>query len=89
MLFLSYFNKMNLVKVNATKSIVIFIYTAAAFFIFLYNDLVNFSYGISIALGTLYGGWKASVISVERGEGIIKVFMIISLIIISLKLWFF
>ena len=89
MLFLSYFNKMNLVKVNATKSIVILIYTAAAFLIFLYNDLVNFPYGISIALGTLYGGWKASVISVERGEGIIKVFMIISLIIISVKLWFF
>ena len=89
MLFLSYFNKMNLVKVNATKSIVILIYTAAAFLIFLYNDLVNFPYGISIALGTLYGGWKASVISVERGEGIIKIFMIISLIIISVKLWFF
>ena len=89
MLFLSYFNKMNLVKVNATKSIVILIYTAAAFLIFLYNDLVNFPYGISIALGTLYGGWKASVISVEKGEGIIKVFMIISLIIISVKLWFF
>ena len=88
MLFLSYFNKMNLVKVNATKSIVILIYTAAAFLIFLYNDLVNFPYGISIALGTLYGGWKASVMSVERGEGIIKVFMIISLIIISVKLWF-
>ena len=29
------------------------------------------------------------VIFVERGEGIIKVFMIISLIIISVKLWFF
>jgi len=44
---------------------------------------------MSIALGTLYGGWKASIISVEKGEGIIKVFMIISLIIISVKLWFF
>ena len=32
---------------------------------------------------------KQVLYSVERGEGIIKVFMIISLIIISVKLWFF
>ena len=42
---------MNLIRVNATKSVVILIYTTGALMTFLFNDLVNFGYGFSLGFG--------------------------------------
>jgi len=89
MLFLNLYNKMNLIRVNATKSVVILIYTIGAFLTFLFNDLVNFGYGFALGFGTLFGAWWSSRYSVVRGEGIIKIFLLISVILFSVKLWFF
>ena len=88
MLFLNLYNKMNLVRVNATKSVVVLIYSIGAFLTFLFNDLVNFGYGFSLGFGTLFGAWWSSRYSVIRGEGIIKVFLLISIFLLSVKLWF-
>ena len=88
MLFLNLYNKMNLVRVNATKSVVILIYSIGAFLTFLFNDLVNFSYGFALGFGTLFGAWWSSRYSVNRGEGIIKIFLLISIFLLSVKLWF-
>ena len=88
MLFLNLYNKMNLVRVNATKSVVILIYSIGAFLTFLFNDLVNFGYGFSLGFGTLFGAWWSSRYSVIRGEGIIKIFLLISIFLLSVKLWF-
>lgn len=89
MLFLNIYNKMNLIRVNATKSIVILIYTIGAFMTFLFNDLVNFGYGFALGFGTLFGAWWSSRYSVIRGEGIIKIFLLISVFLLSIRLWFF
>lgn len=88
MLFLNLYNKMNLVRVNATKSVVILIYSIGAFLTFLFNDLVNFGYGFALGFGTLFGAWWSSRYSVIRGEGIIKIFLLISIFLLSVKLWF-
>ena len=89
MLFLHYYNRMNLVRVNATKVVIVLVYTLGAFLTFVFNDLVNYSYGICLALGTMIGGWNASRFAVKKGEKIIKVFLVISVFIISIKLWLF
>ena len=89
MLFLNIYNKMNLIRVNATKSVVILIYTIGAFMTFLFNDLVNFGYGFALGFGTLFGAWWSSRYSVMRGQGIIKIFLLISVLLISVRLWFF
>tara|TARA_B100001564_G_scaffold92407_1_gene75248 strand:+ start:66 stop:830 length:765 start_codon:yes stop_codon:yes gene_type:complete len=88
MLFLNLYNKMNLVRVNATKSVVILIYSIGAFLTFLFNDLVNFGYGFALGFGTLFGAWWSSRYSVIMGEGIIKIFLLISIFLLSVKLWF-
>lgn len=88
MLFLNLYNKMNLVRVNATKSVVILIYSIGAFLTFLFNDLINFGYGFALGFGTLFGAWWSSRYSVIRGEGIIKIFLLISIFLLSVKLWF-
>ena len=89
MLFLHFYNRMNLVRVNATKVVIVLVYTIGAFLTFVFNDLVNYSYGICLAIGTVFGGWNASRFAVKKGEKVIKIFLVISVVIISIKLWFF
>lgn len=89
MLFLHFYNRLNLIKVNATKVVIVLVYTIGAFLTFFFNGLVDLPYGICLGIGTLIGGWNASRFSVEKGEGIIKIFLVISALIIAVKLWFF
>tara|TARA_B100001093_G_scaffold373487_1_gene358464 strand:+ start:122 stop:886 length:765 start_codon:yes stop_codon:yes gene_type:complete len=89
MLFLHFYNRLNLIKVNATKVVIVLVYTIGAFLTFFFNGLVDLPYGMCLGIGTLIGGWNASRFSVEKGEGIIKIFLVISALIIAVKLWFF
>jgi len=89
MLFLHYYNRLNLIRVNATKVVVVLIYTIGAFLTFFFNGLVDLPYGLCLGLGTLIGGWNASRFSVQQGEGVVKFFLVISALIIAVKLWFF
>ena len=89
MLFLHYYNRLNLIRVNATKVVIVLVYTIGAFLTFFFNGLVDLPYGLCLGLGTLIGGWNASRFSVEKGEGVIKIFLVISALIIAVKLWFF
>lgn len=89
MLFLNLFNRMNLVRVNATKVGVAFIYTMGALITFALSGSVNWFYGICLAVGTSIGAWSASRISIAKGEGIIKTIMIVMVLLMSIKLWFF
>ena len=89
MLFLHYYNRLNLIRVNATKVVIVLVYTIGAFLTFFFNGLVDLPYGLCLGLGTLIGGWNASRFSVEKGESVIKIFLVISALIIAVKLWFF
>ena len=89
MLFLHFYNRMNLVRVNATKVVIVLVYTLGAFLTFVFNDLVDYSYGFCLAIGAVIGGWNASRFAVKKGEKVIKIFLVISVFIISFKLWFF
>ena len=80
---------MNLVRVNATKVVIVLVYTLGAFLTFVFNDLVDYSYGFCLAIGTVIGGWNASRYAVSKGEKVIKIFLVISVFIISFKLWFY
>lgn len=89
MLFLNRFNQMNLVKTNATKVAVVFIYSLIALFIFAYNDAVDWKLGILMALGTVFGAWFASRWSVKKGDKVIRYAMLVTILIMAVKLWFF
>ena len=89
MLFLNRLNQMSLVKSNATKVSVVFIYSFFALLIFAYNDSINWKMGLSMATGSVFGAWFASRWSVRRGDNLIRYAVIIITVIISIKLWFF
>lgn len=88
-LFMHYINHMTLVRANATKVVVVFIYMLSALAVFAFNDKVNWKIGLILAIGNGSGAWLASRVSVDRGDGFIKTFLIIMVVIMSVKLWFF
>ena len=76
-LFLHYVNRMNLVRVNATKVSVVLAYTLSALVVFIINDKIDW-------LAGFYSGHRkqepedgfSSRVSVNKGDGFIKTFLI-------------
>ncbi|KPM33611.1 Putative permease [Croceitalea dokdonensis DOKDO 023] len=89
LLFLHFVNNLSLVRANATKVVVVFIYMLSALAVFAYNDKVDWWIGLVLAIGNGTGAWVASRFSVKRGDGFIKSFLIVMVLIMAIKLWFF
>jgi uncharacterized membrane protein YfcA len=89
MLFLNYVNKLDLVRVNATKVTLVLIYTTAALATFIFSGHINLKYGIALAVGNAAGAFFASRYAVKKGEGVIKTVMMVMVVAMSIKLWFF
>jgi len=88
-LFLHFFNHMSLVRANATKVAVVCMYTLSALVVFILNDKVNWVIGFVLAIGNASGAWIASRVSVSKGDGFIKTFLLVVVGIMAIKLWFF
>ena len=89
MIFLNSFNKLTLVKSNATKVSLVSIYTFAAVVYFAINNKIDWKVGFVLAIGMSLGAWISSRWSVDKGDNVIKIFMIVVVSGMSLKLWFF
>jgi len=89
LLVLSSINNFSLVKSNAVKVTVVLIYTVAAVAVFAYNDKINWEIGGVLAIGNAIGGWVASRWSVNKGDQLVRKFLIVMVIIMAIKLWFF
>ena len=89
MIFLNSFNKLTLVKSNATKVSLVSIYTFAAVVYFALNNKIDWKVGFVLAIGMSLGAWISSRWSVNKGDNVIKIFMIAVVSAMSLKLWFF
>lgn len=86
MISLQHILKLNLVYVNFHKVFIVLIYTIPALLIFIITDNINWFYGISLATGNGFGAWWAAKVAVKKGEGVIKGFLIVAIIIMSFKL---
>ena len=89
LLALSSINGFSLVKSNAIKVFVALVYSFAAVAIFAYNDMINWKYGLILSIGNATGGWFMSRWSVKKGDGFVRLFLIIMVIVMAIKLWFF
>lgn len=89
LLALNSINKFSLLKSNATKTVVVLIYTLSALITFAYYGKVNWQYGLFLALGGATGAWFASRWSVKKGDKVIRIFLIVIVFFMSIKLWFF
>jgi uncharacterized membrane protein YfcA len=86
---LSLVNNLNLVKSNYVKVFAAIVYTAVSVVVFAWQGKIVWQIGFVLAIGHALGGWYASRWSVKAGEVWIKRIMIVSIIGMAIKLWFF
>lgn len=82
-------NGFSLVKTNSAKVFAALVYTGAALAVFIYKDAVNWQYGLTLAAGNSLGGAVISRWSVKKGDKWIRWFMVVTVIVLAIKLWFF
>lgn len=85
---LYHLTNLNLVKVNAYKVFIVFIYTIPAFAVFIIAGKIDWAIGFALAAGNASGAWLSSQLQVKKGEKIIKYILIIILLFMSVKLIF-
>ena len=76
----------SLVKVNAHKVFIVFIYTIPAFAVFIAAGKVDWALGFILAAGNAAGGWISSQVQLKKGDKLIRFILIIVLIGMSIKL---
>ena len=86
---LAHVHNFNLVKINYIKVFAALLYTGAAVLIFALEDKIIWPIGIALAVGQGIGAWYASRWSVDKGEKWIKRILVVSVVAMAIKLWFF
>lgn len=89
MFFLTRYNRLSLIKTNAAKVALVGVYTIGALALFAYNEKVNWSMGLWLSFGTIFGAWFTSRYSVRKGEKVVKLSLLIMVVVMAFKLWFF
>ncbi|MEM7552014.1 MAG: sulfite exporter TauE/SafE family protein [Bacteroidota bacterium] len=80
-------NGFSLVKTNSAKVFVALIYTFSAVAVFIYEDVINWEYGLTLAIGNALGGWLTSRWSVKKGDKWIKRILVVTVTALAIKLW--
>jgi hypothetical protein len=77
----------DLVKANAIKVFVVLLYTIFALAVFVYNDKVNWQFGLIHAIGNIIGAFVASRYAVTWGANFIRWFIIVIIFVTSADLF--
>ncbi len=78
---------MSLVKVNSLKVFIVLIYTISSLVVFIANGKVNFLLGFTLAIGSALGAYLGTIFAVSKGDRWIRIFLIITILAMSAKLW--
>ena len=76
----------DLVRGNAVKKLIILLYTPVALAIFFYNGQVDIKAGLFLAVGNALGAVAAANFAVSWGPKAVKYFLLVALVVVSLKL---
>jgi uncharacterized membrane protein YfcA len=87
MAVLFYLMKMNLITVNMHKVFIVFIAVIPSLIVFVITNNVNWLLGIILAAGNASGAWWAAKLSIKKGEKFIRIFLMVTILIMALKLF--
>ncbi|GAB4112915.1 MAG: sulfite exporter TauE/SafE family protein [Candidatus Caldatribacteriota bacterium] len=81
---------LSLVKINCLKVFIVLIYVFSSFIVFIINGKVDWILGFTLAAGNALGAYIGSNFAVSKGDKWIRVFIVISILLMSAKLlgWF-
>ena len=82
-------NRLSLVKTNSIKVLVALIYTVAALAVFIIEDVVDWRAGLILSIGSATGAWFGSTFSVKKGDVWIMRILLVAILVMAIKLWFF
>jgi uncharacterized protein len=57
--------------------------------VFIWNDVIDWFIGLLLAFGNMVGGWIAARLSVKKGEGFIRAALVVMVVLMAIRLWFF
>lgn len=77
---------MSLVKINSIKVSVTIIYIFASLLVFVLSGKVDWVLGIVLSLGNAVGAYFGSMFSVSKGDKWIRIFLVVSVVLMSAKL---
>jgi len=75
-----------LVKANAVKVLIVLVYTIFALAVFVFNDAVNWKFGLIHAIGNVIGAYVASHIAVQKGAAFVKWVIVVVILLTSAQL---
>jgi len=87
MLALESILNINLIKVNMHKVFIVLIYNIPAIIIFIFSDNVDYLLALILSSGMGLGAWFSAKLAIKKGEKLIKVFLIIAIALVTLKLF--
>lgn len=76
-------------KTNSIKVFVILCYTIAAVIVFYLEGKIRWEYGLTLAAGNSVGAWIGSRWSVGKSDKLIRMILLVMVVALSIKLWFF
>ena len=77
----------NLVGANGVKNLIVLVFTAAAFPVFVIHDQVQWTLGLLLATGQATGAWVAARVAVRRGAEFVRVFVIVIVLLAAIALF--
>jgi uncharacterized protein len=75
----------DLVKANAVKNLIVFLYAIFALLVFIIDGQVNYLYGLILSAGSVIGALIASYLAVRKGAGFIRAVIVASVILTILQ----
>ncbi len=76
----------HVVKANAVKVLIVLLYTPFALAVFIFNEQVNYSYGLILACGNMIGAFVASRFAVSWGPKVIRYILLIIILAAAMYL---
>jgi len=76
-----------LVKANAIKVLIIFLYSPFAIFVFFVNDQINWAYGLTMTVGNVAGALIASRMAVNKGANFVRWVIVVVILITAAQLF--
>jgi uncharacterized protein len=77
---------MDLIHVNMHKVFIIFVYTLPTIVIFAMTNNMTWSLGLILGIGHALGAWWAAKLSIKKGEKTIRIFLVLAIAIMAVKL---
>lgn len=76
-----------LVKANAVKVLIVLLYTPFSLAVFIWNDMIDYKMGFSLAIGTAIGAFVASRMAVKHGAEFVRWVIVVVILLTAAHLF--